>query len=106
MTGKKIASLLVTYMQSLFLFGGDHDEQLFEALPWESKIHSWRFLSGRRFSALSVARGNGKSRQLCWRSWPAAVVDPDGPLHGNRRDVDCFGSSVSSKVASSSAIFW
>ena len=47
MSEKNIAQHLINYMQSLFLFGGDHDEQLFEALPWERKFIRGAFHSRR-----------------------------------------------------------
>ncbi|MCE2494033.1 MAG: terminase [Alphaproteobacteria bacterium] len=42
-------------------------------------------------AALSVARGNGKSALVAGIA--AAVADPDGPLHGNRREAVCVASS-------------
>ena len=90
MIGRRIAQQLIDYMETLYLFGGDHDEQLFKALPWERKAVRG-FFSQDSDSALSVARGNGKSALVALLA--CAVVDPQGPLHRNRRDVDCFGSS-------------
>ena len=81
---------LVKHLGGLTLVGGDHDGQLFEVLTWER-----RFLRGafgqRGDAALSVARGNGKSALVAGLA--CAVVDPEGPLHGRRREVVCAASS-------------
>ena len=81
---------LVGYLGSLTLAGGDRDGEAFEVLPWEK-----RFIRGafRRPgpAALSVGRGNGKSA-LC-AGIATAVVDPAGPLHGNRREAVVVASS-------------
>ena len=82
-----LAADLCAYLGTLQLAGGDHDGEAFVVLPWERKFVRGAF-SQPEDSALSVARGNGKScpvAGLC-----CAVVDPEGPLHGRRRDADVF----------------
>ena len=75
---------LADYIAGLELSGGEHDAEPFEVLPWER-----RFLAGAfrdpGDACLSVGRGNGKSA-LC-AGIAAAVVDPEGPLTGRRREV-------------------
>ena len=81
---------LVAYLESLMLAGGDHDGSLFTVLPWEK-----RFIRGAfgqpGDAALTVARGNGKSALVAGLA--CAVADPDGPLHGNRREVTVAASA-------------
>ena len=85
-----LADRLIGYCGGLPLVGGDHDGEMLEVLPWER-----RFIRGafrvRGDSALSVARGNGKTGLV--GALACAVADPDGPLHGNRREVVCVASS-------------
>ena len=75
---------LIDYIERLTMAGGDHDGEPFTLLPWER-----RFLRGAFAvdgdAALSVARGNGKSALTAGIA--CATVDPDGPLHGHRREV-------------------
>jgi len=81
---------LPAYLETLTLTGGDCDGQQFQVLPWERKFIAGAFgQSGD--SALSIARGNGKSALVA--AIATAVVDPDGPLHGNRREVVIAASS-------------
>ena len=79
-------------MGGLTLAGGDRDGEKFTVLPWEK-----RFIMGAFHrpgdSALSVARGNGKSALVA--AIATAVADPKGPLTGNRREVLCVASSFS-----------
>ena len=81
---------LCGYLGGLTLRGGDHDGELFEVLHWER-----RFLRGAfgqdGDSAVSVSRGNGKSALVA--AVASAVVDPDGPLTGTRREVICCAAS-------------
>ena len=81
---------LVGYLGGLRLVGGDRDGESFTVLGWQR-----RFLQGafRRSgdSALSVARGNGKSALVAGIA--SAVVDPGGPLHGPARSVICAAAS-------------
>ena len=81
---------LIAYIGTLTLAGGDCDGERFTVLPWEA-----RFLRGMLGnpgdSALSVARGNGKSALVAGIS--CAVLDPAGPLHGRRREVVVCASS-------------
>ena len=83
---------LIDYMGGLKLAGGDHDGQPFKVLPWERRFIMGAF-RGPGDSALSVARGNGKSALVA--AIATAVVDPAGPLTGNRREVLCVASSFS-----------
>ncbi len=83
---------LVAYLGGLTLAGGDHDGALFDVLPWERRFIRGAFgVSGD--AALSVSRGNGKSAIVAGVA--CAVVDPEGPLHGRRREVVCVASSFS-----------
>ena len=81
---------LIAYLAGLTLAGGDHDGEPFTVLPWER-----RFIRGAfgqpAHAALSVARGNGKTAVVAGLA--AAVVDPSGPLTGNRRECVCVASS-------------
>ena len=81
---------LIRYLLSLTLAGGDHDGAPFSVLPWERKFIRGAFGKAGH-SALSVARGNGKSCVVAGIA--TAVVDPDGPLHGTRREAVCAASS-------------
>ena len=78
------------YIETLTLRGGDRDGELFELLPWERKFINGTFRQPDD-SAVNVARGNGKSALVAGLA--CSVLDPEGPLHGNRRDVDCFAST-------------
>ena len=84
------ARAIVDYLKTLTLSGGDHDGDSFEVLPWERRFVLGAF-SQPGDAALTVSRGDGKSCLVAGLA--CAVVDPDGPLHGNRRHVDCFASS-------------
>ena len=81
---------LIAYLGTLTLSGGDHDGAPFEVLSWER-----RFIRGafrvRGPAAISVGRGNGKSALISGIA--SAVVDPTGPLHGNRREAVAVASS-------------
>ena len=81
---------LIAFLGTLELSGGDRDGEVFSVLPWEK-----RFIRGAfgqpGHAALSVARGNGKSALV--GGIATAVVDPEGPLHGNRRECVCVASS-------------
>ena len=81
---------LIRYLETLVLAGGDHDGAPFEVLPWERRFVRGAFRV-RGPAALTVARGNGKSALVAGIA--AAVVDPAGPLHGNRREAVCVASS-------------
>ena len=81
---------LLAYLGSLVLSGGDHDGEKLILLPWEKRFVRGAFrVPGD--AALSVARGNGKSAIVAGIA--CAVVDPDGPLHGRRREVTVIASS-------------
>ena len=70
---------MIKFLGELVLSGGDHDGELFRVLPWEKKFIRGAFAVDGP-AALSVARGNGKSALVAGIA--AAVVDPEGPLHG------------------------
>ena len=92
------AAAVLGYLGGLTLAGGDHDGERFVVLPWEQKFVRGAFaVSGP--AALSVARGNGKSALVAGIA--TAVVDPDGPLHGPRREA----VAVASSFAQSRVIF-
>ena len=82
-----LAADLCAYLGTLQLAGGDHDGEAFVVLPWERKFVRGAF-SQPEDSALSVARGNGKSCLVAGLA--CAVLDPEGPLHGRRQDADVF----------------
>ena len=81
---------LIDYMGGLKLAGGDHDGQPFKVLKWEKRFIMGAF-KGPGDSSLSIGRGNGKSALVA--AIATAVVDPAGPLTGNRREVLCVASS-------------
>ena len=85
-----LAAEIIEYMGGLVLSGGDHDGRLLEVLPWERQFVRGVF-SRTGDAAISCARGNGKT--LVVAAIASAVVDPSGPLHGNRREVICVASS-------------
>ena len=81
---------LIRYLEGLTLVGGDADGEPFRLLHWERRFLRGTFgQSGD--AALTVARGNGKSALLA--AVACAVLDPEGPLHGPRREVVCCASS-------------
>ena len=51
---------IIDYMSTLTLKGGDHDGQPFKVLSWEKKFVNGAFRTPGD-SALTVARGDGKS---------------------------------------------
>lgn len=81
---------LITYLGQLVLSGGDHDGELFEVLPWEARFVRGAFRSPGP-AALGVGRGNGKTALVAGIA--TAVVDPNGPLTGNRREAVAVASS-------------
>ena len=80
----------VGYLGSVRLAGGDHDGERFTVLPRERRFIRGAF-RGLGDSALTVGRGNGKSALVAGIA--AAMVDPDGTLHGRRREVVCVAAS-------------
>ena len=78
------------YIQGLTMRGGDHDGEKFKVLPWEKKFIDQAFGTPGD-ACMTVSRGNGKTCVVA--ALACCVVDPDGPLHGNRREVDCFAAS-------------
>ena len=85
-----IATEIIRHLDGLTLSGGDRDGEPFTVLPWEKKFIRGAFRV-RGPAALSVARGNGKSALVA--AVATAVVDPEGPLHGRRREVIVVASS-------------
>ena len=81
---------LIEFLEGLTLSGGDHDGEPFAVLPWERRFVRGAFRV-KGSAALSVARGNGKSALVAGIA--TAVVDPIGPMHGNRREAVCVASS-------------
>ena len=85
-----LARDLIEYLGGLVLSGGDRDGEPFTVLPWERRFVRGAF-GQPGHAGLSVGRGNGKSALVAGIA--AAVVDPSGPLHGNRREAVCVASS-------------
>ena len=85
-----LAADLIRFLGSLTLAGGDHDGAPFTVLAWERKLIFGAF-RGPGTVAFSAARANGKSAVVAGIA--AAVADPGGPLHGNRRECVCVASS-------------
>ncbi len=85
-----LPAAITTFLEGLILAGGDHDGERFTVLPWERRFVKGAF-GQPGHSALSVARGNGKSALVAGIA--TALVDPDGPLHGRRREAVCVASS-------------
>ena len=81
---------LVEWLGKLTLSGGDLDGQPFTVWPWERRFILGTFAQPGN-SALSIGRGNGKSALVAGIA--TAVVAPDGPLHGVKREVICVASS-------------
>ena len=86
-----VADALIPWLQTLVLSGGDRDGELLEVLEWQRAFLADALAPGVREAALSVARGNGKSALVA--ALATAVVHPEGPLHGNRREVVVVASS-------------
>ena len=90
-TGKQtLGRALIEWLGELTLTGGDLDGQPFAVWPWERSFILGTF-SQPGNAALSISRGNGKSAFVA--ALATAVVVPEGPLHGNRREVVCVASS-------------
>ena len=85
-----ISAEIIEFLGGLTVVGGDLDGVGFSVLPWERRFiqGAWR---GASDAALSVGRGNGKSALVAGIA--AAVVDPEGPLHGRRKEVVCVAAS-------------
>ena len=78
--------ILRAYLEGLSLDDGSP----LKLLGWERRFIRGAF-STKGDSALSVARGNGKTALVA--ALACAVVDPDGPLHAWRAEVVCAASS-------------
>ena len=85
-----LAADLIRYLGGLTLTGGDRDGEPFTVLHWEKRFVRGAF-GVKGPAGISVGRGSGKSALVAGIA--AAVADPDGPLHGNRREVVCVASS-------------
>ena len=85
-----LSAEIIRYLSELTLSGGDHDGEAFAVLPWEKKFVRGAF-GAPGPAALAVARGNGKTALVAGIA--AAVVDPNGPLTGNRREAVAVASS-------------
>ena len=86
-----LSDRIIGFLEGLTLAGGDHDGSPFKVLPWEKAFIRGAFGEGVDVSALSIARGNGKSCLLAGVA--ASGVAPGGPLNGNRREIICVSSS-------------
>ena len=87
---KRLGSKICKFISGLVLTGGDHDGYLFRILPWERRFILGAFDADGP-AALSVARGNGKSALVAGIA--CSLLDPDGPLHGPRRECVVVASS-------------
>ena len=81
---------LEAYLSGLTITQGRRAGEPFSVLPWQSRFVRGAFRAPGP-AALTVGRGNGKSALVA--AVAAAVVDPDGPLHGNRREAVAIASS-------------
>ena len=90
-SGVDLARKTRRYIEGLTLSGGDLDGEPFRVLRWEARFLRGALAAGVQTAALTVGRGNGKSALVA--AIAAAVVDPEGPLHGSRREVVCVGPS-------------
>ena len=86
----ELSARLIDFVGRLRLVGGDHDGAEFEVLRWQRQFLHGVFRQPGD-AALSVGRGNGKSCLVAGLA--CCVVDPAGPLHGNRREVVVVASS-------------
>ena len=86
----RLGDRLIDYLGGLTLAGGDCDGEQFTVLPWERRFCRGAF-AVEGDAAISVGRGNGKTGLVAGIA--AAMVDPDGPLHGRRREAVCVASS-------------
>ena len=72
-----LSDQIIGFLEGLHLAGGDHDCEPFKVLPWEKTFIRGAFAQGAEVSALSIARGNGKSCLLAGVA--ASGVAPGGP---------------------------
>ena len=85
-----VGNQIIEHIAGLKLVGGDRDGEKFDVLPWERNFIRYIFSRpGNGF--LSLARGNGKSAIVA--AIAECVIDPVGPLHGNRHEVVCVAAS-------------
>ena len=80
---------LVQYLESLTVTQGARAGEPFAVLPWQRRFLAGTFRPGVRQSALSVARGNGKSTLLAG----VAAATLDGPLAVRRGETIVAASS-------------
>ena len=83
-----LGAAVIEYLGSLTLAGGDHDGKKFVVLPWQRDFIEGAFGCDGDVG-ISLGRANGKSCIVAGIA--TAVVDPNGPLHGRRREVVICG---------------
>ena len=86
-----LATRIERYLETLTIQQGAGAGEPFRVLPWERRFLRGAFADGVAESALSVARGNGKSHLLSGIA--CAYVDPDGPLHSRLANVTICAAS-------------
>ena len=86
-----LAAELAAYLGTLTIQQGAGAGQPFVVLPWERRFLCGAFREGVSESAVSVARGNGKSHLLAGVA--CAYVDPEGPLHSRLANVTVTAAS-------------
>ena len=59
--GLVLSGQIIAFLEGLHLAGGDHDCEPFKVLDWERAFIEGAFAPDAEVSALSIARGNGKS---------------------------------------------
>ena len=75
--GLALSGQIIAFLEGLHLAGGDHDREPFKVLDWERAFIEGAFSPDAEVSALSIARGNGKSCLLAGVA--ASGVAPGGP---------------------------
>ena len=90
-------SSLERFISELEITQGGLAGQRFELLPWQRRFLRGAFGGDAQVSALSVARGNGKSTLIA--AVAAATVGPDGPLATRRGEtLVVAGSLVQARI--------
>ena len=80
---------LERYLSGLTVSQGRRAGELFTVLPWQRRFIRGAFASGVQSTALSIARGNGKTALLS----EIAAATLDGPLHVPRGETVIVASS-------------
>ena len=75
---RNLADDILKFISNLEITSGEYEGQKPYILPWQEGYIRGTFREGIKRSALSIARGNGKTTLCGWLA--AAVVHPDGPL--------------------------